>query len=122
MTETTMTKMNPEIKAKWLEALRSGKYNQGENMLHRKDDEGKSYFCCLGVLCAIEGVSSELVSHNDIGPYYLFTEEDFSSPFMPGLNWLDSRGINDHEANKLASMNDNGGSFEEIADYIERYL
>ena len=38
--------MNPEMKAKWVEALRSGEYKQGKGALRRE-----GMFCCLGVLC-----------------------------------------------------------------------
>lgn len=38
-----------EIKNKWLEALRSGKYKKGSGRLR---DE-KNNYCCLGVLCDI---------------------------------------------------------------------
>lgn len=41
-----MSKMNPEIKARWVTALRSGEYQQTKNNL--RDAKG---FCCLGVLC-----------------------------------------------------------------------
>lgn len=41
-----MSKMNPEIKAKWVAALRSGEYNQAVSVL--RNGYG---FCCLGVLC-----------------------------------------------------------------------
>lgn len=41
--------MNKEVKAKWLKALRSGKYKQGDSYLRRKDGT----YCCLGVLCDI---------------------------------------------------------------------
>jgi len=37
--------MKPDIKARWVEALRSGEYEQGEGQLK----EGNK-FCCLGVL------------------------------------------------------------------------
>jgi len=43
-----MMKMNPEVKEKWVKALRSGEYKQGREYL-RKDDK----YCCLGVLCDI---------------------------------------------------------------------
>jgi len=47
MTSTTLkTKMNPEIKQKWVDALRSGKYDQGSEKL--RSHQG---YCCLGVLC-----------------------------------------------------------------------
>lgn len=38
--------MNKEIKKRWVEALRSGKYIQGQNYLLSNDT-----YCCLGVLC-----------------------------------------------------------------------
>jgi hypothetical protein len=40
--------MKPEIKQKWVEALRSGDYKQTKGMLRRTTPE-QSY-CCLGVL------------------------------------------------------------------------
>lgn len=44
--------MNPEIKAKWLDALRSGDYTQGQRYLAVKNKQtGEFDFCCLGVLC-----------------------------------------------------------------------
>lgn len=55
----SITPLHPEIKTKWLEALRSGEYKQGRSLLHYKTDEGEDCFCCLGVLCDIaakEGV------------------------------------------------------------------
>jgi hypothetical protein len=41
--------VNQRVKTLWLQALRSGKYQQTTKCLHR---EGKG-FCCLGVLCDI---------------------------------------------------------------------
>ena len=38
--------MNPQIKARWVAALRSGLYKPGRQVLHRDDT-----FCCWGVLC-----------------------------------------------------------------------
>jgi len=43
--------MNLEIKKQWLEALRSGRYKQGQQALCRESDFGKYTYCCLGVLC-----------------------------------------------------------------------
>ena len=40
--------MNPEVKTKWLEALRSGKYKQTEGRL--RDSVGH---CCIGVLACV---------------------------------------------------------------------
>ena len=38
--------MNPEIKKRWIDALKSGDYKQGTESLCCNDS-----FCCLGVLC-----------------------------------------------------------------------
>lgn len=37
--------MDPEIKTKWLEALRSGRYKQAQRTLSKDADT----YCCLGV-------------------------------------------------------------------------
>lgn len=45
--------MNPEIKQRWIEALKSGQYWQGKNLLKQEDSEGQITYCCLGVLCEL---------------------------------------------------------------------
>jgi hypothetical protein len=45
--------MNQEIKALWVEALRSGEYRQGQEYLGYKNHRGEMEYCCLGVLCEI---------------------------------------------------------------------
>ncbi len=55
--------MKPDIKAQWLEALRSGKYKQGRGMLYR---EGK--YCVIGVLkFAVAANSVDNVLHGLYG-------------------------------------------------------
>lgn len=60
-------KMNPEVKAKWIAALLSGKYKQGKGKLHKianylfekgwkstgKNAEDAERYCCLGVICEL---------------------------------------------------------------------
>jgi hypothetical protein len=49
----SVSPMNPEVKVKWTEALRSGKYEQGKGNLKKVSvcsGETKATFCCLGVL------------------------------------------------------------------------
>lgn len=41
--------MNPEIKAKWVAALRSGQYKQTTGGMHKMVN-GDCYFCAVGVL------------------------------------------------------------------------
>jgi len=45
--------MNPEIKALWVAALRSGRYRQGDRALRKyiPINGGYDTYCCLGVLC-----------------------------------------------------------------------
>lgn len=42
--------LDAKIKAKWLKALRSGKYRQGQGALKTVSEEGTRSYCCLGVL------------------------------------------------------------------------
>lgn len=123
--------MNPKVKQKWVEALRSGKYKQTRGVLRRR---GGSY-CCLGVLCEIareEGIVDrrwesrykEYVYFNPVFP------PDSNSCDLPEavVRWsgLDSsdpevdipRGI---DKQTLASLNDElKYSFSKIADVIEQ--
>lgn len=94
--------MNPEIKAKWLEALRSGKYRQCRGIL--KADTGA--YCCLGVLREIvePGSASSYADHNK-----LLTEE-----------FLSSVGLTIGDESRFSEMNDKGATFLEIADIIEK--
>jgi hypothetical protein len=88
--------MDPEIKAKWVEALRSGRYEQGRMMLLH---EGR--YCCLGVLCDLQGLPTE---HDTIEPYNAIAA-------LVG------------EYDVFVMMNDDDlKTFPEIADYIEANL
>lgn len=100
--------MNPEIKAKWVKALRSKRYKQAEGTL--RDDEGA--MCCLGVLGTVQRIDWDGV-------------DDFVTETLPeGFN----AGLTKRQRNRLAKMNDGTGSggrrysFKEIADYIEAKL
>lgn len=109
-------KLSPEIKAKWVEALRSGKYEQGKHELLNE----RGAYCCLGVLAHVMGVADierepsldEL--HLDVlGPWDRPGDEDFDTD-NPETWTTDQR--------HLAGMNDSGCTFAEIADYIEANL
>jgi len=113
--------MNKEMKKKWLKALRSGDYDQGTSFLCAVDNRGTrcARYCCLGVL-------QELVSGEDAwtdvyGSGFLrIGYEGFTS--MPDSGTLKTVGLDYLQARKLATMNDKGKSFEEIADWIEENL
>jgi hypothetical protein len=99
----TRGRMTAELKAQWLDALRSGRYTQATHYL--KIDGG---FCCLGVLCDIQGADFDAIreKHGTLS---------LSSNPREFLAGLEESGI----TSRLSAMNDDGKTFEEIADYIE---
>ena len=108
--------MNKALKAKWIAALRSGDYKQGQNFLAADDT-----FCCLGVLCDVVGVPYTL---NDDGERtYDFGSGRTSDQMLRGdlRSSLNSLGCLDCAAT-VAEMNDEGSSFAEIADWIATHI
>lgn len=102
--------MKPEIKAKWLEALRSGKYSQTTEML--RNSHG---FCCLGVLCDVANGDAWEDFEWKYGEIVCDTE--LPEPFAKDV------GLKGHEEAALVKLNDDQhASFSEIADYIEANL
>lgn len=118
--------MDQGVKAKWVKALRSRKYKQGQSFL-AQEYRGKVYHCCLGVLCDIavrEGVipSASRIEGNE--PLYFGNEMKF--PPSEVLEWA---GLPRKELSTgnplliLAGMNDDGNkSFGYIAAYIDTNL
>lgn len=107
--ETKQFQLPKEFATKWVEALRSGGYKQAKSYLKAKEG-----YCCLGIACKIQGISdldifgrsypkNIVVPLNDKIPNILLGDAD-------GRNFL---GI-------VSLMNDNGKTFKEIADWIER--
>lgn len=123
-------KMNPEVKTKWLEALRGGEYKQARGVLRTAEDG----YCCLGVLSQIasdEGVMPQ-PEKSQYGESYAWVNKDgmtTNNMYLPKdvMAWsgLDSSSgeINNGNCNcNLAKMNDKGHTFDEIADIIEENL
>ncbi len=102
--------MDAELKTKWVEALRSGEYEQGIMYLRR---DGKH--CCLGVLCELADLTISEGGMMVAGPY----DEDDYEPIYDLVGGPDV-------AKALWERNDGNGmrrqSFPEIADYIEANL
>lgn len=103
--------MNTEMKAKWVEALRSGKYTQGKGSLHPGN-----CFCCLGVLCDLIDPTKWSA---DYAKDVLYDGCAFS--WIPG-GLRSDLGIPGAIETELATMNDTGRTFTEIANYIEATL
>ena len=135
---TLKSKMNPEVKKKWIDALRSGWYDQGSEKL--RSDQG---YCCLGVLCDLYTQETKMVGwefrgydENEHLPqdYWYF---DGESEFLPesvkewaGFN-VNNPSVrvdvtdNDDEDNwfytdEIANLNDSGYTFNELSELIEQ--
>lgn len=81
--------MNQEIKARWVDALRSGDYEQGTGTLRNRDDK----FCCLGVLMDLAvkaGVIEEPKTYGLDTMYYY--ENHITSDLHPKV--MEWAGIN----------------------------
>lgn len=114
----------PSVKRDWLKALRSGKYSQAQGGLYDPISKG---FCCLGVLCEVNGIErSEMV--------YMDMPQDvgFGKDATPERSEI-PKGV-EYDANEyawsvlyngkltpLSVLNDSKGlSFKQIADIIEK--
>lgn len=106
--------MNQEIKKKWLEALRSGKYKQGAGYLRRRDES----YCCLGVLCDIVEPENWEENHlmNDTAWFHAGQTEQMNPAVRRECE------ITFNQAWTLMSMNDRGNTFNNIANWIETNL
>jgi hypothetical protein len=133
--------MDKVIKARWIQALLSGDYEQGQHSL--RDSEGK--FCCLGVLCDLYSQEDDKEarwekSDGQFNGKYRFkvVEEDYGHSGVLPLAVSEWAGLTsdnvdydsgspmvvmgDGYMKSLASMNDSGDSFGDIADHIEESL
>lgn len=112
-------KMNPEVKAKWVVALRSGEYKQGQRKLRVGDA-----FCCLGVLCNLHAQSHPEIAARQHDTYSYMGHLSLTP--IPVENWAGLDVDVDVEINgvlaPLYSHNDDGRTFAEIADAIESQL
>lgn len=104
--------MNPEIKVKWVKALRSGRYKQTTGALY----DGGGH-CCLGVLCRT--LRAKLIYDRSVR--YFDWRGDQAADLLP-KSLLRHVGISHAEQHELAQMNDDGQTFADISDYIERRL
>lgn len=116
--------MNPEAKALWLTALRSGEYQQGTGRLHSRAEGGDQY-CCLGVLCdvAVRNGLDVKVGECAFGSGVMY---DGASSWLPGSvsNWAGLTSGNPMVTGfTLADWNDRQAKdFAFIADLVEEHL
>lgn len=104
-------KLPPRFKAKWLSALRSGKYEQSFGHLY--DNNGK--YCCLGVAAKACGISNKSIVKKGNN---ILNFEFLSLKKIP-LSLISNKKLQI----QLTRMNDNKKySFREIATWIDKYL
>jgi hypothetical protein len=114
--------MNKRIKARWVKALRSGKYKQGRTQLKMKTPDG-DLFCCLGVLCDLHSKSTKAQwrGENYLDQAAALPEE------VQAWSGVDKWGkVPDSGIPPLYELNDGVGckpkSFKAIATLIEKHL
>ena len=123
-------KINPEFKAKWVEALRSGKYTQGTSLLKQYSNKDQVVHCCLGVACEVAGIPSKVTKNRPI----VFIFEDGTPQgeiYELPLDFAEKMGLEGKNPEvvikgvrvNLTRCNDGlKMTFEEIADLIESQL
>jgi hypothetical protein len=126
--------MNQDIKELWVNALRSGDYEQTTEALRTK-----SGFCCLGVLCDIVSdrlnTNWKLVTHDDgfiTKLTYSFGNSDDPlsnvNEYLPSIvaEYVELEPNPSCHTNTakiyLTELNDSGSTFSDIADIIEQYF
>lgn len=141
MTESTTesVRMNPEVKARWVEALRSGRYPRAKGALCVLDPDDLDRrtvlgYCCLGVLTELAVDAGVLdVSPDTSGGGNRAYGARRESAYLPDevVRWaeLSSRnpivrsgeGVFNH-SRSLAALNDQDVPFGVIADLVEEQL
>ncbi len=120
-------KMDPEAKRAWVEALRSGEYKQGCDVLALVSRDGRAAFCCMGVLCDVAGLPSD---HNeDLGTLRYEFDGESCAAALPG-SFASAIGLQRYpvltyngQARTASQLNDDERlSFDEIADLIDAQL
>lgn len=133
---------DPELKARWLEALRSGEYKQSDSRLRNPTADGGFAYCCLGVLCNLidpDGWGVKYTSSwwHDRDPCSGETRgrdrsvlpsslarRIFEYPEgirTPSLTAVRIESYDDGREH-IAGLNDAGMTFADLADLIEEYL
>ncbi|CAB4163487.1 hypothetical protein UFOVP810_25 [uncultured Caudovirales phage] len=116
-------KLKPEVKAAWVEALRSGKYKQGRGVLFNTEEQS---YCCLGVNCALLDQPYLNTGPQTTIPKSLPNKWDAETWWQdaPNLDMVDSPQVKyQGKWKRLTELNDDVGlTFEQIADLIGAQL
>lgn len=116
-----MPKMNPEIKEKWLTALRSGDYVQGKGCLCRVEEDGSKTYCCLGVLTDLYIQEMGLGWGRGVS-YLHFDGEAVLPPSVMNWSSVSDSGLfysEEGEKGELTTVNDASDNFDKVIQIIE---
>ena len=123
---------------KWVKALRSDKFKQGQGTLKQFNKKGQAQHCCLGVLCELynqemkknkKKMLSETIWDNDSDFSFGYCRLGGKKEDLPKevKDWAGMRtGLGNLDDNdpvgqySLADLNDLGKKFKTIADIIEK--
>lgn len=138
--------MKKEIAKRWIKALRSGKYKQGQNYLKQFNKKGEVKHCCLGVLCELyndtmkkshKKTLNEKIWDDDIDAEYGYFRLNKKAGELPSVvrKWAGIKneiGLFEYKETDrygsfiaqqdLATLNDNGSKFPTIAKIIEKNI
>jgi hypothetical protein len=110
------------LRQKWIKALRSKRYKQGQGELAIKLSRNRGEKnCCLGVVCRVARLDQKGVAWRGNST---LSDLDAYEHGIDGYKLLDELGLSPSQETKLIQMNDGYGdlhehSFEEIADWLE---
>lgn len=109
--------MNPQLKHSWIAALRSGRYAQGRGVLRERTITGNAYFCAMGVLLDLVATPAQWDRLTRPTSRMGILDEAFG--YLPA-EICGEIGVSNTQQALIAGLNDQGKTFEEIADVIER--
>lgn len=132
--DTEYKRLPFETRQAWTKALRSGDFKQADSYLKqvdwyneatggRLDEPTVIGYCCLGVLCEVDEDIQTEGTDLDVFQLYEFGAS-IGDPVctMPNKDMYLHWKLDDQVANSLAALNDQGASFEDIADVIENFV
>lgn len=109
--------LNPGVKRLWIEALRSGRYQQGRRKLK---DVRQRTFCCMGVLCEVAVEAGLKVDYSAHG--YECSSVPTAVAEWAGFQYDGRKVFIGMHSLYLTQHNDGGATFAQIADAIEEQL
>jgi hypothetical protein len=117
---TELKLMDKRIKNRWIKALTSGKYKQGQNDLRNVNET----YCCLGVLlCVLDNKGWTLRKlRGSFQPTEWHHKRQMKNNEFLSFSLIKELKIGKDDQQQLADMNDDGVSFKKIAKWIGKNL